>query len=116
MQTMNRLTAGAAALAIALAVAPAIVAPAVAAEALPGLKLPDDLKARETSGSADAAQTRGIQYRERHIGGRLEQVTVTRKNGFTETYRNNRADTIWSAPENEIGEALNLRQWIIRAW
>lgn len=112
MQTMNRLTAGAAALALALAV----VAPAGADEASPGLKLPDDLKARETAGSAEAAQNRGIQYREQHIGGRLEQVTVTRENGFTETYRNNRGDTIWSAPENEIGEALNLRQWIIRAW
>ncbi|MDD9856644.1 MAG: hypothetical protein OXU96_01125 [Gammaproteobacteria bacterium] len=112
MQKMNRLTAGAAALAVALAAAlPA--PPAIAAEALPGLKLPDDLKARE---SADAAQTRGIQYREHHIGGRLERVTVTRDNGFTETYRNNRGDTIWSAPENEIGEALNMRQWIIRAW
>lgn len=113
---MNRLTAGAAALAVALAVAPAIVAPAGAAEALPGLKLPDDLKAQETAGNADAAQPRGIQYREHRIGGRLERVTVTRENGFTEIYRNNRGDTIWSAPENEIGEALNLRQWIIRAW
>lgn len=110
---MNRLTAGAAALAIALAL---VAPPAVAAEASPGLKLPDDLKARETAETAQAAQTRGIQYREQHIGGRLERVTVTRENGFTETYRNNRGDTIWSAPENEIGEALNLRQWIIRAW
>lgn len=115
MHIMNRLTVGAAALAIALAlVLPA--PPAGAAEAVPGLKLPDDLKAQETAGSAEAAQTRGIQYREQHIGGRLERVTVTRENGFTETYRNNRGDTIWSAPENEIGEALNLRQWIIRAW
>jgi len=111
---MNRLTAGAAALAIVLAVALAVATPpAGAAEASPGLKLPDDLKARET---ADAVPTRGIQYREHHIGGRLERVTVTRENGFTETYRNDRGDTIWSAPENEIGEALNLRQWIIRAW
>jgi len=116
MQTTNPLTAAAAALAIPLTAALATVLPAppaVAAEAAPGLKLPDDLKA---GNNADAAQPRGIQYREQHIGGRLERVTVTRENGFTETYRNNRGDTIWSAPENEIGEALNMRQWIIRAW
>lgn len=62
------------------------------------------------------AQTRSVPYQEHRIGGRLEQVTVIRENGFTEIYQNNRADTVWSAEENEIGEVPNMRQWVIRTW
>lgn len=56
------------------------------------------------------------QYQERRIGNRLERVTITRTNQFTEIYRNNRADTIWAAEENEIGEVPNMRQWVIGTW
>lgn len=92
-----RLTVAAAALAATVAVG----------DEPPGLKLPEDLQA--------GADNRGLQYHEQHIGGRLERVTITRDNGFTETYRNKRADTIWRAPANEIGETANTRQWIIWA-
>jgi len=78
-----------------------------AADQPPGLQLPDDLQA--------AADKRGVQYHEQHIGGRLERVTITRDGGLSETYRNKRADTIWRAPANEIGERVNMRQWIIWA-
>jgi len=84
-----------------------------------GLQLPADLTAAETApgqSTEPADAPRGIQYRETRIGGRLERVTITRENGWTETYRNNRADTIWSAPSSEIGERANMRRWVIRAW
>lgn len=61
-------------------------------------------------------KNRGFQYQEYRVGGRLERVTVTHKNGLTEIYRNNRADTVWSAQENEIGEVPNMRQWQIKTW
>ncbi len=57
-----------------------------------------------------------IQYREHRVGGRLERATIIHKNGLTEVYQNNRADTIWNAQENEIGEVPNRRQWVIKAW
>ena len=75
--------------------------------AQPGFELPD---------APASEKNRGIQYQEQRIGGRLERVTVTRKNGFTEIYRNNRADTLWSAQENEIGEVPNVRRWVIGTW
>jgi len=84
-----------------------VTAAASAADQPPGLQLPDDLQA--------AADKRGVQYHEQHIGGRLERVTITRDGGLSETYRNKRADTIWRAPANEIGERVNMRQWIIWA-
>lgn len=92
---------------VAAALALAAVASVAAADEPPGLQLPDDLKAGD--------KPRGIQYHAQHIGGRLERVTITRSNGPTETYRNKRADTIWRAPANEIGETANMRQWIIWA-
>lgn len=96
-----------------------LTATAMAADDAPGLRLPADLTATSSAlpdESAAADAPRGIQYHETHIGGRLERVTITRDNGWTETYRNNRADTIWRAPENEIGENANMRRWVIRAW
>ena len=57
-----------------------------------------------------------VRYQEHRVGGRLERVTITRENGFTEIYQNNRADTVWSAEENEIGEVPNMRQWVIGTW
>ncbi len=61
-------------------------------------------------------ESRSVRYREHRVGGRLERVIITRENGVTELYRNNRADTIWAAQENELGEVPNMRQWIIRTW
>ncbi len=75
--------------------------------AQPDLPPPGDLAPEES---------RGVRYREHRIGGRLERVIITRENGVTELYRNNRADTIWAAQENELGEVPNMRQWIIRTW
>ena len=83
--------------------------PAAADEqpAQPGFELPD---------APAPEKNRGIQYQEQRVGGRLERVTVTRENGLTEIYRNNRADTLWSAQENEIGEVPNVRRWVIGTW
>ena len=55
-----------------------------------------------------------IIYHEQRVGGRLERVDIIRKNGITETYRNNRNDTLWAGQENEIGDLPTMRQWIIR--
>jgi len=79
------------------------------------LRLPADLQPGGRAVELPGAE-RGARYLEQRIGGRLERVTVTRGRGPAETYRNNRADTIWRAPPNEIGERANMRQWIIRAW
>lgn len=68
------------------------------------------------SGDDAPAQNQSIPYQTYHVGGRLERVTVRRQHGFTELYRNNRPDTIWSAQENEIGEVPNRREWIIHTW
>lgn len=100
---------------VAAAAALAMALPVLADDEPPDLKLPEDMKVAAAPGES-AGDKRGLQYFEQRIGGRLERVTVTRDNGFTETYRNHRADAIWSAPENEIGETANMRQWIIRAW
>ena len=59
---------------------------------------------------------RGVPYREYRVGGRLERVVVVHKHGLTETYRNNRADTLWTAAEDAPGEVPNMRRWIIRSW
>ncbi len=56
------------------------------------------------------------QYQEYRVGGRLESITIFRKNQLTEWYRNYRIDTIWAAQENEIGEVPNRREWIIGTW
>ena len=77
------------------------------ADGQPGFELPD---------APAPEKNRGIQYQEQRVGGRLERVTVTRENGLTEIYRNNRADTLWSAQENEIGEVPNVRRWVIGTW
>lgn len=58
----------------------------------------------------------GIRYEEYRVGGRLEQIIVPRESGLVETYRNKRADTLWAAEENELGEVPNMRQWILGTW
>ena len=54
--------------------------------------------------------------REERIGGRLERVSIERKKGLSETYRNNRPDTLWSGPEDEVGDLPNMRKWVITTW
>lgn len=76
------------------------------------LKLPGDLISEQTP----PGQNQSIPYQEYRVGGRLERVTITRENGLTEIYHNNRTDTVWSAQENELGEVPNMRQWIIGTW
>ena len=96
---------GAWALAVALLAAPAFADEPAEPTEQPdanALNLPDDLERAP--------------YREQRVGGRLESVIITRENGFTEIYRNNRADSIWTSHENELGEIPNMRQWIIRTW
>ena len=76
------------------------------------LKLPDDL----ADNLAESPSKTGVAYEEYRVGGRLERVTVTHKNGITEVYKNNRGDTLWNAQENEIGEIPNMREWVIGTW
>ena len=77
------------------------------------LRLPAGLTAPQGD---PAAQAQSVPYQEYRVGGRLEQVTVTRENGVTEIYRNDRTDTLWSAAEEQIGEVPNMRQWVIGTW
>lgn len=71
------------------------------------LLIPEDL-AVEQNGK--------VQFEELRIGGRLERLTVRHKNGVTEVYQNQRADSIWFAEENELGEPQNVRQWKLGGW
>ena len=72
-------------------------------------------KQTDTAGNPGKLR-RGVPYREYRVGGRLERVVVVHKHGLTETYRNNRADTLWTAAEDAPGEVPNMRRWIIRSW
>ena len=71
------------------------------------LLIPEDLTVKEN---------RNYELHELRIGGRLERVTVKWNNGVTEVYQNNRNDTVWSAEENELGDAQNVRQWRLGSW
>ena len=71
--------------------------------------------AQQTPG-APGKLRRGVAYREYRVGGRLERVVVVHKHGLIETYRNNRADTLWTAAEDALGEVPNMRRWILRSW
>ena len=59
---------------------------------------------------------KNVPYQEFRVGNRLESVIVRRANLPTETYKNNRSDTVWVAAEVEIGEVPNLRWWTLGAW
>ncbi len=92
----------------------------VAVVATPPLLADQSAQSAATGSPSIATPTptppRAVQYHEHRVGGRLERVTITRANQLTEVYRNRRADTIWAAEENEIGETPNMRQWIIGSW
>lgn len=87
-----------------------------------GLLIPEDLTYNagskdQGSGSQLADGERGLDfYEETRVGGRLERVTVKRDGGFTEFYKNNRHDELWSGPEDDLGEVQNQRQWKIGSW
>lgn len=64
-----------------------------------------------------AAQNPGaLTYSEYRVGGRIENVIVTHKNGWREIFHNNRDDTLWGAGEKQLGDAKNIGRWILRSW
>ena len=95
-----------------------------------GLELPDDIAARsalgqpgDSSDSEDAEPDvksfngdRKYYIEERRIGGRLERVTVRRKNGLDEVYENPEVDSMWVTEDKELGELQNVRRWTIGSW
>ena len=85
-----------------------------------GLQIPEDLTYNTQDPRTGSQTTQGqrgfIFYEETRVGGRLERVTVKRDGGFTEFYKNNRKDELWSAPEDDLGEFQNQRQWKIGSW
>lgn len=95
-----------------------------------GLKLPEDIAAKAgegvTDGETDSGATseereaiaddRKYFIEERRIGGRLERVTVYRKNGLNEVYENPNVDSMWVTEEKDLGEVQNVRRWTIGSW
>ena len=91
---------------------------------------PDDIAARSALGepgdSTDLEQAdpdaksfngdRKYYIEERRIGGRLERVTVRRKNGLDEVYENPEVDSMWVTEDKELGELQNVRRWTIGSW
>ena len=71
------------------------------------LLIPEDLTVKENE---------NFELQELRVGGRLERVTVKWNNGVTEVYQNKRKNTVWSAEENELGDAQNVRQWRLGSW
>jgi len=71
------------------------------------LLIPEDLTVKENE---------SFELQELRVGGRLERVTVKWNNGVTEVYQNKRKNTVWSAEENELGDAQNVRQWRLGSW
>ena len=88
----------------------AISAHAVASE---GLKLPEDIEARKAE---TEAREKNIRIEESRIAGKLERVTVRRKNGIDEVYENKNVDSMWLSEENELGDMPNVRRWTIGSW
>ena len=82
-----------------------------------GLKLPEDIAARQGAGE-DRTSTRDQDFyiEERRIGGRLERVTVRRQFGLDEVYENREVDSMWLSEENELGDVPNVRRWTIGSW
>ncbi|MGI9318213.1 MAG: hypothetical protein ACR2QW_12860 [bacterium] len=95
-----------------------------------GLKLPEDIAERSALGNenevseaetqdADSLslnEDRKYLIEERRIGGRLERVTVRRKNGLDEVYENPNVDSMWITEDKELGEVQNVRRWTIGSW
>ena len=95
-----------------------------------GLKLPADIAAKSGKGVTDGeidsglaseeqeaiADDRKYFIEERRVGGRLERVTVYRKNGLNEVYENPNVDSMWVTEDKELGEVQNVRRWTIGSW
>ncbi|MGB5707751.1 MAG: hypothetical protein WBM41_13075 [Arenicellales bacterium] len=95
-----------------------------------GLKLPEDITAKAGAGVTDEETDLGITneeqeaiaddrkffIEERRVGGRLERVTVYRKNGLNEVYENPNVDSMWVTEDKELGEVQNVRRWTIGSW
>lgn len=95
-----------------------------------GLKLPEDIAAKSGEGVTDGETDSGVTseeqeaiaddrkyfIEERRVGGRLERVTVYRKNGLNEVYENPNVDSMWGTEEKELGEVPNVRRWTIGSW
>lgn len=93
-----------------------------------GLKLPEDIAVRagqeatdqeSEESSAEAlslSDDRKYLIEERRVGGRLEQVTVRRKNGPDGVYKNPNVDSMWVTEDKELGEVQNVRRWTIGSW
>jgi hypothetical protein len=77
-----------------------------------GLKLPEDIAARESTEDTDAK----FQIEESRVGTRLDRVTVRRKNGPDGVYINSELDSMWVTEETELGEVPNVRRWTIGSW
>lgn len=95
-----------------------------------GLKLPEDIAAKSGNGVTDGEIDSGVAseeqeavaddrkyfIEERRVGGRLERVTVYRKNGLNEVYENPNVDSMWVTEDKELGEVQNVRRWTIGSW
>ena len=95
-----------------------------------GLELPEDIAARSALGDSpeevdsESADSDAITFddnrkyfiEERRVGGRLERVTVRRKNGLDEVYENPEVDSMWISEDKELGELQNVRRWTIGSW
>ena len=79
------------------------------------LKLPEDIAGRTQSSAQDDENIK-FQIEERRISGRLERVTVTRKNGLDEVYENREIDSMWLTEENQLGDVPNVRRWTLGSW
>ena len=90
-----------------------VAGPALASDQSGGLKLPEDIAARE---AAAEASSRNIQIEESRIAGKLQRVTVRRQNGIDEIYENENVDSMWLSEEKELGDLPNVRRWTIGSW
>ena len=88
-----------------------------AADNSQGLQLPDDLAEKaEIAQSESAGPTPKYTIEERRYGDRLDQITVRRKNGIDGIYDNSKANSLWQAADEEIGQTHNQRKWTIGSW
>lgn len=108
--------------------APAAVFNVAYSQETEGLKLPEDIAARagqettdqeseeSSAGELSLSDDRKYLIEERRVGGRLERVTVRRKNGLDEVYENPNVDSMWVTEDKELGEVQNVRRWTIGSW
>lgn len=121
---------GASLLLIGVLFAPILLMHTAIAQQTDELKLPEDIAARSALGDSEKDvgsevsdpdaitfdDNRKYYIEERRIGGRLERVTVRRRNGLDEVYENPEVDSMWVTEEKELGELQNVRRWTIGSW